>query len=91
MWIPLSCGQPHVSQFFEVQVVQELVALFFEPDPPVPTLNEENSFCTLFEEHSGHFTIWRPSSVIRSSKVFPHLRHSYSNMGKVIPPSAFAT
>jgi hypothetical protein len=51
-------------------------------------LKDEKSLLTLFEEHCGHLTTSDESPEISSSNVFLHLAHSYSNMGKVIPPNA---
>jgi len=73
-----------VEQAPEVPLLTEL------PDLPVPTLKHEKSLLTFFEEQCGQLMVSDESSEISSSKVFLHLEHSYSNMGKVMPPIASA-
>jgi hypothetical protein len=74
-------------------VVQALDDLLPWPLPALaePTLKLEKSFVIFFEEQKGHFVLFWSLLDTRSSKIFLHLAHSYSNMGKVIPPTALPT
>ena len=76
----------------EVQVVQAPDVLLTEEAPvlPAPTLNLENSLATFLDEQNGHLILLAAVPVTRSSKIFLQLAHSYSKIGKLIPPIALA-
>jgi hypothetical protein len=82
-----------VLQFFVEQVVQapEVAPALPLPEPDDPTLKQESNFVTFLDEQEGHLIVSLLPPKTRSSKVLLHLQHSYSNMGKVIPPTALPT
>ncbi len=70
------------------QVLQALDAVLEEVSPlPELTLKLESSFWTLPEAHAGHFTFLLEELEQSTSNILPHLRHSYSNIGKQITPT----